>query len=162
MPLLINRKLAEDSWNLVDTESLESVEALPSGDVLLPLSFIADNQSGLENREGRIGAVVNGDDSYEQLLEVLDDLPIVAVEFPAFRDGRGFSIARKLVRQGYQGEVRAIGDVAHDRLAFMESCGFNAFYISDERFSDIDFDVFEEISVNYQGTVADPRPVFRR
>lgn len=162
MPLLINRKLVEDSWTLVGPDALESVQLLPVGDLLLPLSYILENQSALESREGRLGVVVNGDDSYEQLLELLDDVPVVAIDFPAFRDGRGFSIARKLVRQGYQGEIRAVGDVAHDRLAFMESCGFNAFDISDERFSEEDLEVFDEVTVNYQGTVADPRPVFRR
>jgi len=87
---------------------------------------------------------------------------LVAIDFPAFRDGRGFSIARKVVRAGFKGEVRAVGDVGRDRLEYMESCGFNAFDISDEAFSDDTLKAFTEITVNYQGTAADPRPIFRR
>jgi uncharacterized protein (DUF934 family) len=44
----------------------------------------------------------------------------------------------------------------------MENCGFNAFDISDEAFSDDTLKAFTEITVNYQGTAADPRPIFRR
>ena len=53
---------------------------------------------------------------------------VIAVNFPKFGDGRGYSIARLLrERYGYQGELRAVGEVARDHLHAMAQCGFDAF-----------------------------------
>jgi uncharacterized protein (DUF934 family) len=161
MPLLINKKIvANDSWQSIDAESLE--QALPSGDIIVPLSFYLENRDDLLSRDGQLGIQVNGDDDLQALYAEQDNVALVAVEFPIFRDGRGFSIAKHLVRTGFSGEIRAVGDVARDRLALMQSSGFNAFLIPEDRFSEDDLSAFTEVSVNYQGTAADPRPIFRR
>lgn len=52
---------------------------------------------------------------------------LVEVDFPRFRDGRGFSTARMLREAGYSGEIRAIGDVLVDLIFFMQRCGFDSF-----------------------------------
>lgn len=71
----------------------------------------------------------------ESLDEILPDLPrisLIAVNFPKFSDGRGFSLARQLrVRGGFGGELRAIGDVLFDQLQLMSRCGFDAFELVD-------------------------------
>ena len=67
-----------------------------------------------------------------------------------FRDGRGFSQARLLRRAGFKGELRAVGEVARDRLAHLESCGFDAFDIPEERFKAEDLAAFVEVGVSYQ------------
>ncbi|ABC62467.1 DUF934 domain-containing protein [Erythrobacter litoralis] len=67
-----------------------------------------------------------GDDARE-LLPFLDRLQLVEVNFPAFGDGRGYSSARILREAGYDGELRAIGDVLVDQLAYMRRCGFDSF-----------------------------------
>ena len=67
-----------------------------------------------------------GDDARE-LLPHLDRLMLVEVNFPAFGDGRGYSSARMLREAGYAGELRAVGDVLVDQLAYMRRCGFDAF-----------------------------------
>lgn len=162
MPLLINQALADDVWTQVTAEALAENPSLPEGDVIVPLAYYLEQQAQLAARAGRVGVLVNGDDDLPALFALQNSVPLVAIEFPVFRDGRGFSIARQLVRNGFDGEIRAVGDVAHDRLAYMRSVGFNAFQIPEARFSEADLSVFDEISVNYQGTVADPRPVFRR
>ncbi|SIS99667.1 DUF934 domain-containing protein [Neptunomonas antarctica] len=163
MPLLINQKVvAQDSWQSVDVETLESVQNLPDGDVIVPLTFYQEHRELLLSRSGRLGLQVNGDDDWVALSAEQANVALIAVEFPVFRDGRGFSIARQLVRAGFSGEIRAVGDVTRDRLAYMQSSGFNAFVIPEERFSADDLGAFTEVSVNYQGTAADPRPLFRR
>ncbi|MBX7482424.1 DUF934 domain-containing protein [Qipengyuania qiaonensis] len=73
-----------------------------------------------------------GDDARE-LLPHLDRLALVEVNFPAFGDGRGYSSARILREAGYEGELRAVGDVLVDQLAYMRRCGFDAFE-PDQRF----------------------------
>lgn len=163
MPLLINRAVAEnDPWQLVSADAIEAKADLPVGDIVVPFAYYLENKTQLLAREGKVAVVVNGDDDLQALIACLSELSLVAIDFPAFRDGRGFSIARKVVRAGFKGEVRAVGDVGRDRLEYMESCGFNAFDISDEAFSDDTLKAFTEITVNYQGTAADPRPIFRR
>ena len=62
-----------------------------------------------------------------QLLSHLDRVRLVEVDFPKFRDGRGFSTARILREAGYTGEIKATGDVLVDLLFFMRRCGFDSF-----------------------------------
>lgn len=67
-----------------------------------------------------------GDDARE-LIPHLERLDLVEVNFPSFGDGRGYSSARILREAGYDGELRAVGDVLVDQLAYMRRCGFDAF-----------------------------------
>ncbi|MFC3098643.1 DUF934 domain-containing protein [Alteraurantiacibacter palmitatis] len=67
-----------------------------------------------------------GDDA-RALLPHLERLALVEVNFPVFGDGRGYSSARILREAGYTGELRAVGDVLVDQIAFMRRCGFDSF-----------------------------------
>ena len=67
-----------------------------------------------------------GDDARD-LLSHLSRLALVEVNFPVFGDGRGYSAARVLREAGYEGELRAVGDVLIDQLGFMRRCGFDSF-----------------------------------
>ena len=67
-----------------------------------------------------------GDDP-RRLIPHLARVKLVEVSFPRFRDGRGFSTARVLREAGYEGELRAEGDVLVDLVAFMRRCGFDSF-----------------------------------
>ena len=64
------------------------------------------------------------------MLPWLADIPLIAIRFPVFTDGRGYSLARLLrTRHGYTGELRAVGDVLRDQLYFLQGCGFDAFQL---------------------------------
>jgi uncharacterized protein (DUF934 family) len=67
-----------------------------------------------------------GDDA-RALIPHLDQIALIEVSFPSFRDGRGYSSARILREAGYQGELRAQGDVLVDQIRFMRRCGFDSF-----------------------------------
>lgn len=67
-----------------------------------------------------------GDDARD-LLPHLERLKLIEVNFPVFGDGRGYSAARILREAGYAGELRAVGEVLVDQIAFMRRCGFDAF-----------------------------------
>ena len=67
-----------------------------------------------------------GDDA-RALLPFLDRLALVEINFPSFADGRGYSAARILREVGYEGEMRAVGDVLIDQLSHMRRCGFDSF-----------------------------------
>ncbi len=66
-------------------------------------------------------------DDVRELLPHLERLALIEVNFPAFGDGRGYSSARILREAGYDGELRAVGDVLVDQVAYMRRCGFDAF-----------------------------------
>ncbi|SIP87074.1 DUF934 domain-containing protein [Marinobacterium stanieri] len=155
MPLLINRTPVEnDPWI-----TLEDEQAIPAeGAVILQLAQWLENRDALTGRE--IGVLVNGEDDLEQVLALNGQVELIAVEFPAFTDGRGFSIARLLRRAGYQGQLRAVGDVTRDRLAYLERCGFDALDVPEERFKDEVLNAFDEVSVRYQGGASVTRPAY--
>jgi uncharacterized protein (DUF934 family) len=70
---------------------------------------------------------VEAGDDVRRLGPVLDRIRLVEVDFPKFRDGRGFSSARILREMGYTGEIKATGDVLVDLVWFMRRCGFDSF-----------------------------------
>ena len=95
-----------------------------------------------------------------ELLPHLDRLARVDIAFPAFTDGRGYSAARILREAGFKGELRAVGDVLVDQIAYMRRCGFDAF--APERPLDEDdvkaaFDRWPNV---YQPTVDDRTPIW--
>jgi len=76
------------------------------------------------------GVILRGDSDVGPLQPHLDALAFVAVHFPAFTDGRGYSHARRLRELcGYTGTLLAYGDVLRDQLFYMARCGFNAFHL---------------------------------
>ena len=88
---------------------------------------------------------------------------VIAVNFPKFSDGRGYSIGRLLrERYGYKGELRAVGEVARDHLHAMEQCGFNAFQLREGEDAREALAAFGDFSDSYQATAARPEPLFRR
>jgi len=80
---------------------------------------------------------IEAGDDVRRLAPALDRVRLVEVDFPKFRDGRGFSTARILREMGYTGEIKATGDVLVDLVYFMRRCGFDSF-APDVPFNDAD------------------------
>ena len=96
--------------------------------VIVGLERFRSERLTLLARRGGIGVRLAPADDVAELAGDLGAIGVVAVEFPVFSDGRGFSIARRLrERYGYTGEIRAVGSVTRDRLHFMRRCGIDAF-----------------------------------
>jgi phosphoadenylyl-sulfate reductase (thioredoxin) len=115
-----------ETWLFVSDD--EPVPA--NGDIVVSQPRLIRETDALLAREGRLGVRVAPADTVENIAALLSRLDLVEIEFPAFRDGRGFSSAR-LVREryGYAGELRAVGDVLEDQVFFMLRCGFTSFDI---------------------------------
>ena len=87
----------------------------------------------------------------------------IAIEFPAFNDGRGLSLAVLLrTRLGYEGQLCAIGAIHEDVLHYIARCGFDAVDLPDERDVDIALALLKPYAQHYQGSVEDPQPAYRR
>jgi len=87
----------------------------------------------------------------------------VAVHFPQFADGRGYSLGRLLrERYGWRGELRAIGDVLRDQLFYLTRCGFDAFDLREDQDLQAALSAFDDFSESYQTAVDQRQPLFRR
>ena len=102
-----------------------------------------------------------GDDARE-LLPHLGRLSLVEVNFPAFGDGRGYSSARILREAGYEGELRAVGDVLVDQLAYMRRCGFDAFEPDKQLDKDDVQAAFDRWPEVYQDAADDRTPIWTK
>ncbi|MCX2724059.1 DUF934 domain-containing protein [Roseibium salinum] len=120
-------EFVEESWLRVDAETGAAAE----GDALVPLTlFLADAEAYL-SRGGKTAVVVEAGDDVAKLEPYLDRLALVAVDFPSFSDGRGFSAARILREQiGYKGDIRALGKYILDQVPLARRCGVSSFEIS--------------------------------
>jgi uncharacterized protein (DUF934 family) len=163
MAKLINRtEPLSDNWRLLDAAA-PLTDILASGDVIVPLALWRAHRDALAARNGRTGVWLAADEGPDALAEDIDRLPLIAVSFPKFGDGRGFSTARLLrERYGYKGELRAIGDVLRDQLFFMERCGFDTFALRDDQDVVSALAAFADFTDAYHTSVAQPVPLFRR
>lgn len=78
-------------------------------------------------QENAVSVRIEAGEDVEALIPHLERVKLVEVDFPKFRDGRGFSTARMLREAGYTGEIKATGDVLVDLVFFMRRCGFDSF-----------------------------------
>jgi uncharacterized protein (DUF934 family) len=103
--------------------------ALPAdGGAIVTLTRFRKDRDALLARNAPIGVRLMADESPEQLGDDVHRLSVVVIEFPKFRDGRGFSWARMLrTRLGFTGEVRAGGDFLYDQISYLVRTGFDAF-----------------------------------
>jgi len=104
--------------------------------------------------------LTNGEDDLQSLLASAHKLSMIAIEFGTFADGRGFSMARMLRRDGFQGEIRAVGDVAMDRIDFMQRVGFNAFELRDDQDAAQALTKLGEVSVHFQPSADSNGPAY--
>ena len=151
--------VVDNSWQQVSAGN----ESLPQGDILLPVSQWQEQQETLASHVGAIGVWIDSHEEIEAFVDAILDLPVIAINFPKFVDGRGFSLAR-LLRERYEycGEIRAIGQIIRDQLFFMQRCGFNAFAFETELDLVEAIKSLQDFSDAYQVAVDQPQPLFKR
>ncbi len=165
MPKLIkDGKLFDNDWRLIDKEAgLEEINSDNDDKSLVPLALWLKNKELLSQQKDNIGIWFDSDESPLLLEEDANSFPVIALNFPVFRDGRSFSHAAILRQQlNFTGDLRAIGDVQRDQLSYMLSCGFSSFLVPEGADEALLLTGFHDFSENYQSTVANPTPLFRR
>ena len=155
-PLIKDRQIIDDAWTLVrDAEA-----GAPAGPAILPLALwktLRDSRAAADT-----GVWLAPADDPAELAGTVAELPVIAVDFPQFADGRGYSIGRLLrERYGFAGELRAIGDVLRDQLYPLEQVGFNAFSLREDRDPAKDIAGLHDFSLGYQQTFLRQQPLFR-
>lgn len=127
--LIRNAQIVDDGWQWIDAGEAQLAARLEAGGrFVLPLAAWLAHRASLD--PACAGVWLGPDDEPEAVLPWLADIPLIAIRFPVFTDGRGYSLARLLrSRYGYTGELRAVGDVLRDQLYFLQRCGFDAFQL---------------------------------
>ena len=165
MPKIIKDKaIVNDDWALLKLAEGETAETInvPPGKQIVPLKVWLAQSAQLKVRSD-IGVWIASDERAEVLGDAVTTLPLIAVDFPNFADGRGYSIAYQLrARQGFEGELRAIGDVLRDQLFYMQRVGFNAFATRPDRSIDDALKGLTDFSDTYQTSWDQKTPLFRR
>lgn len=119
----------DDDWRHAD----DAAALAGNGCFILPLAVAAGlDPSERRLAKDRLGVLVQPGEPIESVVELLPDLSVVALAFPVFSDGRSFSKAELLrSRHGFDGAVRAVGQVLLDQLPHMLRLGFDEFEVSD-------------------------------
>lgn len=166
--IIKNRSVVNDDWHVVragEDGALPPLDALPAGGILVPFALWKEKRAALAAARGAdsLGVWLAPDDEPAELVPDFDKIALIGVDFPVFRDGRGYSIARLLrERHGWRGELRAIGDVLRDQLSYMARCGFDAFAVRADKDINDALKAFDELSVQYQAAIDIALPLFRR
>ena len=158
MPKIIkDLNVVEDSWQVWrDTENLPS-----TGGYIVPLALWQTHKDALQAL-GEIAVFLASDQSPKLLGADVSRFALIAVDFPKFADGRGFSYGRELREQhGFTGELRAIGDFMRDQLFFLKRCGFNSFALESDELDEA-LASFNDFSDAYQPSIDQALPAFRR
>lgn len=93
--------------------------------------FLAERDALLA-RGSDLGIILDPDDRLDDLVGDLPAIGAVAIRFPKFGDGRGYSLARLLrERHGFERELRAVGDILWDQLEALCRCGFDTIEVQD-------------------------------
>ena len=165
--IIKQRAVVADDWTVLRLDEGQAADAaiVPENKVIVPLAVWQLQREALAARRaaGTVGVWIASDERPEVLKGDLDAFAVVAVDFPKFTDGRGYSIAYNLrMRLGYQGELRAIGDVLRDQLFQMQRCGFDAFATRQDRNIRDALLGLTDFSEVYQASVDEKAPLFRR
>ncbi|RZU44876.1 uncharacterized protein (DUF934 family) [Fluviicoccus keumensis] len=158
MPKIIHgRQIIDDAFTLV-TEG-----PLPSGAVCVSLGYFLENRSAVLSHTGLKGVQLKPDQHPELLGDAVTSLDMIALEFPAFADGRGYSYAWLLRnRLGFTGELRATGDVFKDNIYYLSRCGFDSFAVRADKNIEVALTGLDDFSEAYQASIDRPIPLFRR
>jgi uncharacterized protein (DUF934 family) len=133
MKILKSGSMIENDWQLLADEV--PLPEMPVQRILVGLErwrrdrerFLVLGAAGVA-----LGVRLRSDQPAEALAEDAGRLALVVIEFPSFRDGRGFSTGRLLrERHGFTGELRAEGPLLPDQFRFLHRCGFNALALPD-------------------------------
>ncbi|MFZ6655829.1 DUF934 domain-containing protein [Undibacterium sp. TJN19] len=162
--IIKDKTIVSDDWTVLRLTEEETPDAVsvPGGKVIVPLKvWLLQRESLLQRTD--LAVWFSSDEQAKELQEDIGRFPLLAVDFPKFSDGRGYSIAYNLrSRLGFTGELRAIGDVLRDQLFYMQRVGFNAFATREDKNIHDAIKGLTDFSEKYQTSWDEKNPLFRR
>jgi uncharacterized protein (DUF934 family) len=162
--IIKNKAVVANDWALLRLEAGEDATSVnvPAGKVIVPLEVWLAQRESLQQRP-ELGVWLASDARPEALSFDLARFAVIAIDFPKFTDGRGYSISYNLrSRLGFKGELRAIGDVLRDQLFYMQRVGFDAFEVRADKDIHNALKGLSDFSETYQHSLDQKSPLFRR
>jgi uncharacterized protein (DUF934 family) len=154
-----HRQIASDTWQVLASDAASVPQ---QGQWIVPLRLWREHRDQLSHKREDIGVLLGPGDDPAELAADLERIPLIAVNFPSFTEGRGFSTARLLrERYGFKGELRAVGDIFQDQLFSLARCGFDAFALRSDQDVEAALAALDEFPEVYQAA-ADRGPLFSR
>lgn len=132
MAPLINQHglVLSDPWRFIEADEVGAACNVVTQHVILPMRLWLVHGQRLRERGYSVGVWLGPADEPEELPPALETLPVIAVQFPTFTHGRGYSQGRILrERMGYNGDLRAVGDILRDQMYLLHKCGFSSFVL---------------------------------
>jgi uncharacterized protein (DUF934 family) len=164
--LIANGELTGNDWVwLSETAEAADLQTLESHQhVIAPYALWLQIKD--QERRGHCIPWLNSTDLAVQVADSVEDIntiPMIALFFPVFSDGRNYSNARELrTTLGYDGDILASGDVLRDQVFYMHRCGINVFAMREDQDLDVALQAFGDFKDGYQASVDKPVPLFRR
>ncbi len=149
MQLVKDKEIVNDTWRYVPEDA-----DLGEGDITVSLARWKSDQQSLLNHKGKVGLRLLPSDGVDSIVDDLDNIQLIELEFPDFADGRLFSHAWLLrSRYNYHKEIRAIGHYIPDQVFYLSRVGVNAFLPA--KSSDLPFVLanLNDFTVKYQNSV---------
>ena len=146
MPLLRNNSFVDDAWTTLGDE-----EPLSDGTRLI-ISFarLKRDWDTLAKHTGLIGVALPNTVKVQDVVPYFSKIALVVLSFPAFTDGRSYSLARQLRLDGYRGELRATGNLLPDQLQYMVQVGIESFEVTDRFPIEVWQKASHQMSLTYQ------------
>ena len=149
MPLVKQGRITTDLFVHV----ADGAELPGDGAILIPATRFLEDPEAFLKRAGKVGVIWPNNRDLDDLVPYLGRLAAVALVFPSFRDGRAYSQARLLrERHGFDGELRATGQVLRDQFVFMLRAGFDTFEVKKDSDAEAFASTVKSYSVFYQPT----------
>lgn len=162
--ILKNGQVHSDNWQVLRPEADADFGAVnvPAGQWLVPFALWQTQSAALKSRND-IGVWLSPEDDLTAVAAEFAAWPLVAIDFPKFTDGRGYSIAWRLRNHHkYTGELRAIGNVLVDQLFFMLRVGFDTLALDPKVSTETALKHMTPFPDTYQGSTDNPAPLFRQ
>lgn len=156
MPLIENGRAVADAW-----VSLADDAALPAdGPVIVSFVRWQAERDALLARSAPLGVRLPSTVPAGAIAPDLERFALVVVEFPKFRDGRGFTTARELrERWGFQGEIRAVGNIIADQYPLLVRCGASTVEVPEGTDVETWARTLNTVTIAYQASVGVDEPL---
>jgi len=164
--IIKNGQILDETWHLLPKDT--TLDQLSNcDDLIVPLALWVEHSTALKARDGGLGVWLDAGEEIEEIADQLDNFQVIALNFPAFTDGRHCSSACLLrTRYGYKGELRATGEVLVDMLPLLQRTGFDAVVLRGDQKLDIAQRLLASFPApfpaHYQGDVLQHQPLFAR
>lgn len=160
--IIKNKQVVEEAfeWEVLGDE--QDPAGVQADYLFVPLERASSlGASALPRGARATGLYLTGDDDPALARPFFEHIDAIAIAFPKFADGRGYSIARLLrQRHGWEGELRAVGQILHDQLNYLHRCGFDVLELQEGKDPVRALDAFEDFSVTYQPAADDEKPIY--